>query len=103
MVSSHPVRCGRTSLLYSLAQQRTWTFGPQLLCKSQNGDRQAIDAISFLAEKIGRVDDVNSTASLRGGIMLVPGVAKSSAEWNIAAAAKRKRGGETQITTSGEQ
>jgi hypothetical protein len=62
-----------------------------ILSKAQNGDRRAIDAISFLAEKIGRVHDVNSETSLRGGIMLVPGVAKSSEDWNIMMAAYRKR------------
>jgi hypothetical protein len=62
-----------------------------IMSKAQNGDRRAIDAISFLAEKIGRVDDRNSETSSRGGIMLVPGVAKSSEEWNIMMAAYRKR------------
>jgi hypothetical protein len=61
-----------------------------IMSKAQNGDRRAIDAISSLADKIGRIDDMNS-GGLPSGIMLVPGVAKSSAEWNIAAAAKRKR------------
>jgi hypothetical protein len=61
-----------------------------LLSKAQNGDRRAIDAVSFLAEKIGRVDDRNSETSSRGGIMLVPGMAKSSEDWNIMMAAYRK-------------
>jgi hypothetical protein len=65
-----------------------------IMSKAQNGDRRAIDAISFLAEKIGRVDDVNSTTGLRSGIMLVPGVAKSSEDWNIMMAAHRKRSAE---------
>ena len=65
-----------------------------ILSKAQNGDCRAIDAISVLAEKIGRIDDVNSETGLRNGIMLVPGVAKSSAEWNIAMAAHRKRSAE---------
>jgi Family of unknown function (DUF5681) len=62
-----------------------------IMSKAQNGDRRAIDAISFLAEKIGRVDDMNSETGLRAGIMLVPGVAKSSEDWNIMMAAYRKR------------
>jgi hypothetical protein len=62
-----------------------------IMSKAQNGDRRAIDGISFLAEKIGRLEDVNSETSSRGGIMLVPGVAKSSEEWNIMMAAYRKR------------
>jgi hypothetical protein len=62
-----------------------------IMSKAQNGDRRAIDAVAFLAEKIGRLEDVNSATSLRGGIMLVPGVAKSSEEWNILMAAHRKK------------
>jgi hypothetical protein len=62
-----------------------------IMSKAQNGDRRAIDAISSLAEKIGRVDDMNSGTGLRAGIMLVPGVAKSSEDWNIMMAAYRKR------------
>lgn len=65
-----------------------------IMSKAQNGDRRAIDAISFLAEKIGRVDDRNSETSLRGGIMLVPGVAKSSEEWLETMAAYKKRSAE---------
>ena len=52
-----------------------------IMNKANNGDRRAIDALSFLAEKIGRVDDINSETSKVGGVMLVPGVASSSEEW----------------------
>jgi hypothetical protein len=62
-----------------------------IMSKAQNGDRRAIDAISFLAEKIGRIDDRNCETSLRGGIMLIPGVAKSAEEWKITMAAYRKK------------
>jgi hypothetical protein len=51
-----------------------------IMSKANNGDRRAIDAVSFLAEKIGRVDDINSETSSRGGVMLVPGVASSVEE-----------------------
>ena len=52
-----------------------------ILSKANNGDRRAIDAVSALAEKIGRVDDMNSETSDRGGVMLIPGVASSVEEW----------------------
>jgi hypothetical protein len=59
-----------------------------LMSKAANGDRRAIDAISFLAEKIGRIEDKNSETSQAGGVMLVPGVAASLEEWKAAAAKK---------------
>jgi hypothetical protein len=52
-----------------------------ILSKANNGDRRAIDAVSYLAEKIGRIEDRNSETSQVGGIMLVPGVAASLEEW----------------------
>jgi hypothetical protein len=48
--------------------------------KANNGDRQAIVAVSLLAEKIGRVEDRKSETS-QAGVMLVPGVANSMEEW----------------------
>jgi hypothetical protein len=64
-----------------------------IMSKVQNGDRRAIDAVSFLAEKVGRVDDVNSKTSLRGGIMLVPGMATPE-EFKQMLAEKRKHDAE---------
>src|SRR5258706_9259071 len=63
-----------------------------ILSKANNGDRRAIDAVSYLAEKIGRLDDMNSETSDRGGVMLVPGMASSIEEWqkNIAETNKRQ-------------
>jgi Family of unknown function (DUF5681) len=59
-----------------------------ILSKANNGDRRAIDAVSYLAEKIGRIEDKNSETSQVGGVMLVPGVAASVEEWKKAAAKK---------------
>jgi hypothetical protein len=56
--------------------------------KANNGDRRAIGAVSYLAEKIGRVDDINSETSSRGGIMLVPAAITSEEEWKKAMAKK---------------
>jgi Family of unknown function (DUF5681) len=63
-----------------------------ILNKANNGDRRAIDAVSYFAEKIGRVDAINSETSARGGVMLVPGVASSSEEWkkNVAEGLKQR-------------
>src|SRR6266481_2735858 len=47
-------------------------------------------AILSVAEKIGRLDDMNSETSDRGGVMLVPGMASSIEEWKKAAAEKVK-------------
>jgi hypothetical protein len=57
--------------------------------KANNGDRQAIVAVSLLAEKIGRVEDRKSETS-QAGVMLVPGVANSIEEWKQLAATKVK-------------
>jgi hypothetical protein len=65
-----------------------------IMSKAQNGDRRALDAVYLLAEKIGRIEDVNSETSLRGGIMLVPGMSKSSEEWKMEMAAYKKRAAE---------
>jgi hypothetical protein len=59
-----------------------------ILSKANNGDRRAIDAVSYLAEKIGRIEDKNSETSQVGGVMLVPGVAASAEEWKKAMAKK---------------
>jgi hypothetical protein len=56
------------------------------MSKAHNGDRRASAAITFLAEKIGRVIDVNSDGSQIGGIILGPGVAKSNEEYEASAA-----------------
>src|SRR5260370_4575876 len=48
-----------------------------ILCKANNGDRRAIDAVSYLAEKIGRLDDMNSETSDRGCVMLFTGLSYS--------------------------
>jgi hypothetical protein len=61
-----------------------------ILSKANNGDRRAIDAVSFLAEKIGRIEDKSSETSQVGGVMLVPGVAKSIEEWKEAVAKELK-------------
>jgi Family of unknown function (DUF5681) len=52
-----------------------------IMSKANNGDRQAIDAVSRLAETIARIDDRNSETSTAGGVMLVPGVANSVEEY----------------------
>jgi hypothetical protein len=65
-----------------------------IMSKAQNGDRRAIDAVTYLADKIGRLEDVNSATSSRGGIMLVPGVAESPEAWKMAMAAHKKRSAE---------
>jgi hypothetical protein len=52
-----------------------------LMSMAQNEDHRAIDAISTLAQKIGRVDDNITSKSGPVGIMLVPGVAASLEEW----------------------
>src|SRR6185437_4740993 len=62
-----------------------------ILSKANNGDRRAIDAVSYLAEKIGRIEDKNSETSQAGGVMLVPGVAKSMEEYKETLAKYRKR------------
>jgi Family of unknown function (DUF5681) len=62
-----------------------------VLNKANNGDRRAIDAVTALAEKIGRVDDTNSETSPRGAVMLVPGVAKSLEEYKTELAKHRAR------------
>jgi hypothetical protein len=62
-----------------------------IMNKANNGDRRAIDAVSYLAEKIGRVDDINSETSSRGGVMLIPGVASSAEEWKEAVAEWHKQ------------
>jgi Family of unknown function (DUF5681) len=62
-----------------------------IMNKANNGDRRAIDAVSNLAEKIGRVDDINSETSSRGGVMLIPGVASSVEEWKEAVAEWHKQ------------
>jgi len=62
-----------------------------ILSKANNGDRRAIDAVSYLAEKIGRLDDMNSETSDRGGVMLVPGMASSIEEWQKAGVEKVKQ------------
>jgi hypothetical protein len=59
-----------------------------ILSKANKGDRRAIDAVSYLAEKIGRIEDKNSETSQVGGVMLVPGVAASAEEWEKAMAKK---------------
>ena len=59
-----------------------------IMNKANNGDRRAIDAVSYLAEKIGRIEDKNSETSQAGGVMLVPGVAASIEEWKAAVAKK---------------
>jgi hypothetical protein len=61
-----------------------------LMSKAANGDRRAIDAVSFLAEKIGRIEDKSSETSQAGGVMLVPGVAASLEEWKAAVAKELK-------------
>ena len=61
-----------------------------ILTKANNGDRRAIDAVSYLAEKIGRIEDKNSETSQAGGVMLVPGVATSIEEWKTAVAKELK-------------
>ena len=62
-----------------------------ILTKANNGDRRAIDAVSYLAEKIGRIDDNNSETGQAGGVMLVPGVATTSIEeWKKLMAKKVK-------------
>ena len=71
------------------------------MSKVQNGDRRAIDAVSFLAEKIGRMDDVNSKTSLRGGIMLAPGMATPE-EFKQMLAEKRKHDAEMDERTEGD-
>jgi hypothetical protein len=60
-----------------------------------NGDRRAIGALSFLAEKIGRVGDIKSETSKVGGVMLVPGVATPE-EFKLMLAQKRKHDAETE-------
>jgi hypothetical protein len=57
-----------------------------IMSKAQNGDRRAIDAVSYLAGKIGRLEDVNSETSPRGGILLVPGMVNTAEEWKAAVA-----------------
>ena len=57
-----------------------------ILNKANNGERRAIDAVSYLAEKIERTEERNSETSQVGGAMLVPGVAKSIEEWKEAVA-----------------
>jgi hypothetical protein len=58
-----------------------------IMNKANNGDGPAIKGVSYLLEKIGRVDDINSETSNVGGVMLIPGVAtpeewkKEMAEW----------------------
>ncbi|HEY8670364.1 MAG TPA: DUF5681 domain-containing protein [Terriglobales bacterium] len=59
-----------------------------IMNKANNGDRRAIEAVSYLAEKIGRIEDKNSETRQAGGVMLVPGVAASLEEWKAAAAKK---------------
>jgi hypothetical protein len=66
-----------------------------IMSKANNGDRRAIDAVSFLAEKIGRVDDINSETSKVGGVMLVPGMATPE-EFKLMLAQKRKHDAETE-------
>jgi hypothetical protein len=61
-----------------------------ILSKANNGDRRAIKGVSDLAEKIGRLDDINSETSSRGGIMLIPGVITSEEEWKKAMTEKVK-------------
>lgn len=62
-----------------------------IMNKANNGDRRAIDAVSYLAEKIGRIEDKNSETSQAGGVMLVPGVAKSMEEYKETLAKYRKK------------
>ena len=61
-----------------------------IMNKANNGDRRAIEAVSYLAEKIGRIEDKSSETSQAGGVMLVPGVATSIEEWKKAMAKKVK-------------
>jgi hypothetical protein len=61
-----------------------------IMNKANNGDRRAIEAVSYLAEKIGRIEDKSSETSQVGGVMLVPGVATSIEEWKKAMAKKVK-------------
>jgi hypothetical protein len=62
-----------------------------IMNKANNGDRRAIDAVSIFAEKIGRIEDKSSETSQAGGVMLVPGVAKSAEEFKEALAKERER------------
>jgi hypothetical protein len=57
-----------------------------IMNKANNGERRAIDAVSYLAEKIGRIEERNSETSQVGGVMLVPGMCKSIEEWKEAVA-----------------
>ena len=59
--------------------------------QANNDDRRAIDAVSYLAAKIGRIDDKNSETSQVGGVMLVPGVAKSIEEFTETLAKYREK------------
>jgi Family of unknown function (DUF5681) len=63
----------------------------KLVNKANNGDRQAINAVACLAEKIGRMEDRNSETSQAGGVMLVPGVANSIEEWTQEVAKWKKQ------------
>lgn len=65
-----------------------------IMSKANNGDRQAIDAVSHLAETIERIDNRNSETSTAGGVMLVPGVASSIEEWKQTVAKGLKDGEE---------
>jgi hypothetical protein len=62
-----------------------------IMNQANNGDPRAIGAVSYLAEKIGRLEDANSETSPRAGAMFVPGVAKSHEEYKAALANERIR------------